>query len=130
MPNLRFGDMAKQHSASTVPATIAVTRIEEAGRYGTVEFDEGGAVTAFLEKADRKGGWINGGVYLMSRSTLSVIVPGRPVSLETDIFPALSAEKRLRVFRADPPLFDMGTPGGLEEMEEFLKKRGQMTDDR
>ncbi len=122
MPNLRFADLAKQHAASKAPATLAVTQIEEAGRYGTVEFDASGAITTFLEKADRKNGWISGGVYLMSRSVLSNIVPGRNLSIETDIFPALAALHRLRAFPAAPPLYDMGTPEGLKAMEEFVKE--------
>lgn len=120
VPNLRFADMEKQHRESGAQATLAVTRIEEAGRYGTVEFDENNAITTFLEKADRKGGWVNGGVYLMSRATLSAIAPGRNLSIETDIFPALAQLGRLRAFRAEPPLLDMGTPEGLLAMESFL----------
>ncbi|MFH0907587.1 MAG: sugar phosphate nucleotidyltransferase [bacterium] len=120
VPNLRFADMAKQHRASNAMATLAVTRIDEAGRYGTVEFDGSDTITMFLEKADRKGGWVNGGVYLMSRATLAQIVPGRNLSIETDLFPALAQLGRLRAFRAEPPLLDMGTPEGLAAMERFL----------
>ena len=122
VPNLRFADMANQHRASGAVATLAVTRIEETGRYGTVEFDGSDRITMFLEKAERKGGWVNGGVYLMSRATLSEIVPGRNLSIETDIFPALAQLGRLRAFRAEPPLLDMGTPEGLKAMESYLGK--------
>ena len=120
VPQLKLGDMFRQHQDSKATATLAVTRIDEAGRYGTVEFDGSGKITMFLEKADRKGGWVNGGIYLMARSTLAQIVPGRNLSIETDIFPALAQLGRLRAFQADPPLLDMGTPAGLKAMEEYL----------
>ena len=100
--------------------SIAVTRIEEAGRFGTVEFDADGRVTAFREKADRQAGWINGGVYLMDRRVLDHIPADIPYSLETDLFPALIASDRLFAHRTEPPLLDMGTPEGLAEMERAL----------
>lgn len=120
VPNLKLKAMAAEHRHAKAVATLAVTRIEEAGRYGTVEFDASGRITMFLEKADRKGGWVNGGVYLMSRAILAQIAPGRNLSIETDIFPALAALGRLHAHRADPPLLDMGTPDGLAAMERFV----------
>lgn len=109
-------------SASLPPlATLAVTRIEEAGRYGTVEFDADGLITAFREKADRRAGWVNGGVYVINRAVVGLIERGRPLSLETDVFPALAREGRLKAFPCDPPLLDMGTPEGLRATEAWLR---------
>ncbi len=100
--------------------TLGVTQIEKTGRYGTVDFDKTGRVTAFLEKAEREHGWINTGVYCISRRTLEMIEPNKNISIETDIFPSLASSGLLRVFRAAPPLLDMGTPDGLTAMEHFL----------
>jgi NDP-sugar pyrophosphorylase family protein len=100
--------------------TLAVTQIEKTGRYGTVEFDIESRVTAFLEKAERDHGWINTGVYCISRRALAAIEPDKNISIETDIFPALAADGLLRVFQARPPLLDMGTPDGLAAMEKIL----------
>jgi len=100
--------------------TIAITRIEKTGRYGTVEFDQRDCATAFLEKADRECGWINTGIYCVGRQALDQIAPNKNVSIETDIFPALTSQRRLIVFRTNPPMLDMGTPEGLAEMESFL----------
>ncbi|MEI8207495.1 MAG: hypothetical protein WCG03_11510, partial [Kiritimatiellales bacterium] len=83
-------------------------------------FDEQNCVTAFLEKAEREQGWINTGVYCISRCALDAIEPDKNISIETDIFPSLAAASRLHVFRAAPPLLDMGTPDGLAAMEKFL----------
>lgn len=100
--------------------TIAVTRIEKTGRYGTVEFDAQDRVTAFLEKADRESGWINTGIYCVSRKVLEHIAPDQNISIETALFPALAAQDHLGVFRTDPPMLDMGTPEGLQEMGFYL----------
>ncbi len=100
---------------------LAVTRIEDAGRFGTVEFDADDRVTAFREKSARNAGWINGGIYLMDRAALHSIPANIPYSLETDLFPALIEVGRLCVFAAEPPLLDMGTPDGLKAMERWLE---------
>lgn len=123
LPNLDFQALADASHTSGTLITLAVTRIEEAGRYGTVEFDARKRVTAFREKAARTGGWINGGVYLARRTLLTRINPGELVSLETDVFPALCAEGQLGVFSSKPPLLDMGTPDGIRVMERYLCDR-------
>ena len=102
---------------------LFVVPIEEAGRYGTVEFDAESRVTAFREKADRAGGFVNAGIYLLPRGILADLPDGKPVSLETEIFPALAAQRRLAVLPCPPPLLDMGTPEGLAAMETFLLNR-------
>ena len=99
---------------------IFVTPIAEAGRYGTVEFDAEGFVTAFREKAPRIDGFVNTGIYLLPRSLVAAIPAGRPVSIETEIFPALAAQHHLVAIPAPPPLLDMGTPDGLAALEAFL----------
>lgn len=100
--------------------TIAIAPIEESGRYGTVEFDDQGRITAFREKAERKAGWVNGGVYLMSRRALSLIEPGKSLSIETDVFPHMAKSRLLRAFKGQPPLLDMGTPEGIRAMQSYF----------
>ena len=100
---------------------LFATPIEDPGRYGTVEFDDAGFVTAFREKAERESGHVNTGIYLLPRELIASIPAGRAVSIETEIFPALVAQKKLAVLPAPPPLLDMGTPDGLEAMEKFLR---------
>lgn len=121
LPALDFQALEKAHrNNSKTWITIAVTPIEESGRYGTVEFDTAGHVTVFREKAEHRAGWINGGIYLMSRQALSDIQPGRPVSIETDLFPTLVQQGRIQALTTTPPLLDMGTPDGLSAMEDWL----------
>lgn len=100
---------------------ILVAPIENAGRYGTVEFDPDGYVTAFREKADRAAGFVNTGIYLLPRDIIAGMPAGRVVSIETEIFPALAAQRRLAAIPVPPPLLDMGTPDGLAAMEAFLR---------
>ena len=101
---------------------LAITRIEAPGRYGTVEFDADSVLTAFLEKADRPAGWVNGGVYRLRRETITGHPAHGSFSLETELFPALAARRALRVHPVDPPLLDMGTPDGLQAMEAWIQR--------
>lgn len=122
LPGLNIADWARQGVDPAAWATLAVTHIEKAGRYGTVEFQADGRLTAFLEKADREAGWVNGGVYWMQRRVLDLIPGTGASSLETGVFPRLVAEGKLRAHRVNPPLLDMGTPEGLAAMEAFLQR--------
>lgn len=100
---------------------MAVTRIDDAARYGTVEIASG-RVVAFLEKGRAASGWVNGGVYLMRREAIESIQRSAPSSLETDLFPAWAHGERIAVVAASPPLFDMGTPEGLATLDEALRR--------
>ena len=51
---------------------------------------------------------------------LALIEPGKAISLETDIFPQLTAQGQLRAFPVPPPLLDMGTPEGLAAMDHYF----------
>ncbi|MEI7436966.1 MAG: nucleotidyltransferase family protein [bacterium] len=122
MPRLDIGALLAAHRATHAPVTLAIAPIEDAGRYGTVEAGADGVITAFREKAPCAEGWINGGVYVVSRAVLKLIPAGQTLSLETDIFPGFVTEGRLRAFRSRPPLLDMGTPEGLAAMTMFLQQ--------
>jgi mannose-1-phosphate guanylyltransferase len=120
LPNLRFPALIDAHHPEETSATVAVTRIEHAGRYGTVEFDKRGCVTHFREKKHHESGWVNGGVYVLSREVIESLPAGSPVSLEETVFPELAAQRRLGAFCCPPPLLDMGTGEGLQATESYF----------
>ena len=120
VPNLDLQELQSVHGTSQGEATLAVTWIEEAQRYGTVRFDEQQRITSFAEKAAADSGWVNGGVYVMNRTLLALIAPAHPVSIETQVFPILTDKHLLGASPCPPPLLDMGTPQGIQAMESFL----------
>ncbi len=122
LPNLDLCDWLAQPLAPDVAGELAITRIEAPGRYGTVEFDAQHTITAFLEKADRPAGWVNGGVYRLRRSALAPWPADTAVSLETEVFPALAKTGALRAHQTPQPLLDMGTPEGIENMTRWLNE--------
>ena len=124
VPNLDFAALVKLHNEGDALITLVACKIEDAGRYGTVEFDENNRMTAFREKASRDAGWIYGGVYMAQRAALSHIPPETTISMEAEVFPALAGNGLVQVFQAPPPMLDMGTPEGLENMSRFLLSEG------
>jgi mannose-1-phosphate guanylyltransferase len=100
------------HESTGARATIALMGVDDPAGYGLVSVDGQGRVTEFLEKpgAGFAGSpLINAGVYVLERDVLDLIEPGRMVSIERDVFPALIGGG-LHAVRADGYWMDIGTP--------------------
>jgi len=123
-PELNFSRLVLAQQQSGAAITIAVSKINEAGRYGTVEFGDDGRIGAFREKTDHSNGWINAGVYLIGKQALDAIPENRCVSLETETFPALVERGLLYATPCPPPMLDMGTPAGIGALEHWLTQSG------
>jgi D-glycero-alpha-D-manno-heptose 1-phosphate guanylyltransferase len=84
-----FCQLFRFHRTHGGLVTIAVCKIENASRYGTVQVDKDDRVIGFTEKAGTQvPGLVNGGVYVFKRSILQYI-PNGPASFERDVFPTL-----------------------------------------
>ena len=103
-------------------ATLTLCRLDDAGRYGTVNLDSHGHfVTGFREKDPNGGlalGWLNAGAYVIERPLLDMIPDGKPWSLERDWFPqAIAAREPIAAIRRQEPFYDIGTP---EDYRRFI----------
>ncbi len=108
--DVSLAGLVATHRQASVPATLGLVRVEDAGRYGSIETAADGAVTAFVEKADAAGpGLVNGGLYVIERSTLELIPEGRPASLEREVLPRLVG-RGLRGVVLDGFFIDIGVP--------------------
>jgi NDP-sugar pyrophosphorylase family protein len=89
--------------------TMALCKVSDAARYGSVETDSQDRVTGFREKTGVSApGVINGGVYVFKQEVLNSI-PDGSVSLEREIFPKLLARG---IYALEQPgmFIDIGTP--------------------
>lgn len=100
---------------------LALRRVAETGRAGTVDLD-GGRIAAFHERGPGGPGLINGGVYLMDRA-IAARIGAPPCSMERDVFPALAAEGALRGVVLDGYFIDIGIPADLERARRDLAPR-------
>lgn len=90
-------------------ASIAVRRVPDAARYGTVHVDALNRVVRFSEKMGiRESGVINGGVYVFNRAILQQI-PDGITSLEKDVLPSL-LEHGVYALEQKGLFIDIGTP--------------------
>jgi NDP-sugar pyrophosphorylase family protein len=85
--------LIQHHERRAASATLALAEVDRAGRYGTVEIDGRGTISAFREKDPRATtGLINAGIYVFSPCVVPLIPADRAVSLEREIFPRLIGE--------------------------------------
>jgi D-glycero-alpha-D-manno-heptose 1-phosphate guanylyltransferase len=127
---LSLAAMWELHARSAAEATIALAHVPDTSRYGSVEVNDQGWVTSFSEKsAERKPGFINGGVYLFEPSVMDRTVVDRmaadrlandrSVSLEREVLPA-QLTRGLLGFRSDGYFIDIGVPQDLARAQSEL----------
>jgi len=108
------------HGKKKAKATLLLTKILDTARFGRVRADPDGKITDFNEKGSGRGlGWINAGVYLLSRDLLTVIPSNRAVSLEKEVFPKWIG-RGLYGFQSEARFIDIGTPEAYTSAQSFF----------
>lgn len=93
-------------------AAVALSRVTDASRFGSVTLDAGFRIDAFLEKGAADGGLVNAGVYCLRTEWLRSLRVEFS-SLERDVFPPLAEAGRLLGMPTDAAFADIGTPESL-----------------
>ena len=96
---------------------LLLRTVEDSARFGTVELDPEGTITAFKEKSPENRGHalINAGVYLLNRdAALAGIRPGS-CSIEHDLFPLWAKSGTLEGRIKDGYFIDIGVPDSYHE---------------
>lgn len=101
-----------------VSSVIAVKRMCDFGRYGTVDVNAAGSLTAFHEKRPCEEGLINAGVYLLRRDALDAMP--EKFSLESDYFERVVADGALRAVESSGGFIDIGVPEDYELAQTML----------
>lgn len=111
-------EAAARNASRGVSASIAVKRMRDFERYGTVDVDAGGALTAFHEKCPCEEGLINAGVYLIRRDALNNMP--EKFSLESDYFECVVGDGALRAVKCSGGFIDIGVPEDYELAQTML----------
>lgn len=101
-----------------VSSVIAVKRMRDFERYGTVDVDSDGTLTAFHEKRPCEEGLINAGVYLLRRDALNNMP--EKFSLESDYFEHVVGDGALYAVECPGGFIDIGVPGDYELAQTML----------
>lgn len=110
----------RRHIAWGADVSVVLTIGPEKSGYGVVLTDEDGFVFKFADKRMiHTNGWINAGIYLIKRNLIRSIPPGRPVSLEKEMF---LAWKGLRIFghRLASRLYEIKMPECFTQPNLFM----------
>lgn len=108
------------HASGRFDITMALARVADASRYGTVRVESGRAI-AFEEKGAGGPNWINGGIYALGKSALGRIANGpEAFSLERDVLPEWAAAGRLGAFRSRARFIDIGIPEDYARAAAFV----------
>jgi len=114
LTDIDLGAQLAQHERTGAVATLALIAVEDPSAYGLVRCDADGTVLEFIEKpspalAATTAPHVSAGAYVLERSVLDLIAPGRAVSLEREIWPALIG-KGLYGHLSSGYWLDIGTP--------------------
>ena len=115
---------SQAHLLTSASFSMLLARVLDSRRYGLVQINDRQQITGFLEKStDAIGspGLINAGTYLIQRKVVEAFPTEIPLSMETNIIPAL-LPSRLHGFVSGGQFIDIGTPASYLEASEFFGK--------
>jgi len=90
--DFNLGKILAVHKEKGAYATIGLVKVNDPASYGLVIIDTESNIKKFIEKPKREeivADTINAGVYVFSPAIFDEIQPGRPVSIEREVFPYL-----------------------------------------
>jgi NDP-sugar pyrophosphorylase family protein len=112
-------EMLTAHRRRGATATLLLSRVDDAERYGTVALDQAGRVVRFAEKGAAGPGLVSAGVYVLRRELLAVVPADRAVSIERDLFPTWIGPA-MHGYVSDQAFLDIGLPDTLAEARRRL----------
>lgn len=130
---VNFSELIRFHREHRGIASMAVRRVPNSARFGTVQVDANQRIVGFTEKTGAEiPGAINGGIYVFGREFLDLI-SDQPSSLEKDIFPKV-LDRGVYGFELEGLFIDIGTPEDYaraqdlsESLQQAIRVENQLT---
>lgn len=115
---------ARQYGDSKADGVLALRKVTDAARYGTICTGAGHRITAFREKDGlAQPGTINGGVYILKRDVfLNNTPPDAVFSVEKDFFETRLSDLRLCGFEYEGYFIDIGIPEDYQKAQDDFKE--------
>jgi histidinol-phosphate phosphatase family protein len=116
-----LGVFLQWHEERRAAASLLLTYVNDARRYGWVAVNKEGIVYSFEEKkCSRRTGLINAGIYLISREVIESIPVHTTISLEHDVFPSWIG-RGLYGYIGGGTFIDIGTPESYAAAQRFFQ---------
>lgn len=124
-----LAEMAAYHERKGARLTVALKKMERFDRYGEVECDARGAIRHIWEKRPCASGFVNGGVYRMSRELLAGDWP-QSFSFEEEVLEKTAPGARFYGFISDAYFIDIGVREDYEKASRELRPHKAVLIDR
>ena len=114
------------HEKKKATATMVLMKYTADMKYGFMETDKEGRLTAWKEKP-KISGYINVGCYVMEKSFLRFIPPGRMYGMRETFEEAKASGAKLYAVKVDGEFVDIGDRRSYKEANaQFMKKMGKV----
>lgn len=118
--NVDLSILNKQYSLNKSPLILALKKMENFDRYGSVEIDKNNRIVLFSEKTHREKGNINGGIYLIKKNIFEGFLLPKVFSFESFI------QTNYRVLQAEALILeyyfiDIGIPEDYKTAQSELR---------
>lgn len=114
--------LANSFRAKEADSMIALRKMGDVSRFGTVKIDLENRITEFIEKGTQTGmGFINGGTYILARKKFLDLNFPEIFSLEKDYFEQYYNKERIFGVRCYSYFLDIGIPEDYEEAADALE---------
>ena len=108
------------HTESKSEFSVALKKMKNFSRYGSVEMSSD-TIVRFNEKKHCEEGYINGGIYLVSRDFFDSREYPRIFSLEKDVLVREAGKSELKGIVFDTPFIDIGIPEDYKRAESVIR---------
>jgi D-glycero-alpha-D-manno-heptose 1-phosphate guanylyltransferase len=120
--NIELDDLWIFHLLHQADITIALREVENASRYGTVQLNNDGKITAFIEKTGKEEeGLINAGIYIVKKTVFKNYTLPEKFSLEKDFFEKYLTELKLYGCVCEGYFIDIGIPEDYKKAQDDFK---------
>jgi len=110
----------KFHQRSGSSFTIALTKVENNNRFGSVVLNDKNEVISFSEKNNKSSVLINAGQYIINKKNFSTYKTDNKFSIELDFFQKKTDEKKIYGFEYASDFIDIGIPEDLIRAQTFF----------
>jgi len=112
-----------QHAKQNAQVSLALRKVTDAGRYGTIEKNADNKIVSFKEKSgNTKEGIINGGVYIIDKKIYLSSTPANTnFSIEKDFFEKQLNALNIYGFEFEGYFIDIGIPEDYTKAQHDLK---------
>lgn len=104
--------------------SLALRKVSDASRYGSIETGEGNQIISFKEKSSRVGeALINGGIYILNKKLFLAHTPGLiNFSIENDFFEKQMNNITIKGFEFNGYFIDIGIPEDYTQAQHDFKE--------